>query len=62
MKASETRLIKIIDGTNQYVVPYFQRPYTWQRKTGILFGEMSKCYSVKVESQRHPVITLWVPL
>lgn len=32
MKASETKLVKIIEGTNQYLVPHFQRPYTWQRK------------------------------
>jgi hypothetical protein len=32
MKASETKLIRIIEGTNQYLVPHFQRPYTWQRK------------------------------
>lgn len=32
MKASETKLIRIIEGTNQYLVPHFQRPYTWQKK------------------------------
>lgn len=32
MKASETKLIRIVEGTNQYLVPHFQRPYTWQRK------------------------------
>lgn len=32
VKASETKLIKIVEGTNQYLVPHFQRPYTWQRK------------------------------
>jgi hypothetical protein len=32
MKASETKLIRVIEGTNQYLVPHFQRPYTWQRK------------------------------
>jgi uncharacterized protein with ParB-like and HNH nuclease domain len=30
MKASETHLGKILEGTNQFVVPLFQRPYTWQ--------------------------------
>lgn len=29
MKASETHLGKILEGTNQFVVPLFQRPYTW---------------------------------
>jgi uncharacterized protein with ParB-like and HNH nuclease domain len=32
MKASETNLQSIIDGTKQYFVPLFQRPYTWQKK------------------------------
>ena len=32
MKASETKLAKIIEGTNQYIVPHYQRPYTWGRK------------------------------
>jgi uncharacterized protein with ParB-like and HNH nuclease domain len=30
MKASETHLGKILEGTNQFVVPLFQRPYTWE--------------------------------
>jgi uncharacterized protein with ParB-like and HNH nuclease domain len=29
MKASETHLGKILEGTNQFVVPLFQRAYTW---------------------------------
>jgi len=32
MKASETKLAKIIEGTNQYMVPHYQRPYTWGSK------------------------------
>jgi len=32
MKASETKLAKIIEGTNQYMVPHYQRPYTWGTK------------------------------
>lgn len=32
MKASETRLQPIIEGTKQYVVPLFQRPYSWTKK------------------------------
>lgn len=31
MKANEAKLIRVIEGTNQYLVPHFQRPYTWQR-------------------------------
>lgn len=32
MKASETKLQPVIEGTKQYVVPLFQRTYTWDIK------------------------------
>jgi uncharacterized protein with ParB-like and HNH nuclease domain len=32
MKASETKLQKILEGTQQYLVPLFQRRYSWQRQ------------------------------
>jgi uncharacterized protein with ParB-like and HNH nuclease domain len=32
MKASETILQPLIEGSKQYVVPLFQRPYSWTRK------------------------------
>ena len=32
MQASEAKLRKLIEGTNQYVVPLFQRKYSWTRK------------------------------
>jgi uncharacterized protein with ParB-like and HNH nuclease domain len=32
MKATESKLQKLIEGTNQYLVPLFQRPYTWTNK------------------------------
>ena len=32
MNASETRLQQIIEGTKQYVVPLFQRTYSWDKK------------------------------
>lgn len=31
MQASETKLEQIIEGTKQYVVPLFQRPYSWKK-------------------------------
>ncbi len=31
MQASETKLQSIIEGTKQYVVPLFQRPYSWKK-------------------------------
>lgn len=32
MKASETEFKKIIEGTTQFFVPHYQRPYSWQPK------------------------------
>jgi uncharacterized protein with ParB-like and HNH nuclease domain len=32
MQAHETTLRKLIEGTQQYVVPLFQRPYSWSEK------------------------------
>src|SRR5437588_13100005 len=32
MKASETTLQPIIEGTKQYIVPLFQRSYSWEKK------------------------------
>ena len=32
MKASETKLQPIIEGSKQFVVPLFQRPYSWEKK------------------------------
>ena len=32
MQASETKLRHLIEGTKQYVVPLFQRPYSWSEK------------------------------
>ncbi len=32
MKASETRLQSLIEGTKQYIVPLFQRAYSWDKK------------------------------
>lgn len=32
MKASETTLRNLLQGERQYVVPLYQRPYSWERK------------------------------
>ena len=32
MQASETKLRQLIEGTKQYLVPLFQRPYSWSEK------------------------------
>ena len=32
MQAAETKLRQLIEGTKQYIVPLFQRPYSWTEK------------------------------
>ncbi len=45
MKASETKLQKIIEGTNQYVVPLFQRTYSWgKREWKTLWDDLMEIY------------------
>ncbi len=45
MKASETKLQRIIEGTNQYVVPLFQRPYSWDTKEWtVLWDDLVELY------------------
>lgn len=45
MKASETSLQKIIEGTNQYVVPLYQRTYSWDTKEwSVLWNDIAELY------------------
>lgn len=37
MKASETKFLPLIEGTKQYVVPLFQRAYSWEKKEWNVF-------------------------
>ncbi|TAF63741.1 MAG: DUF262 domain-containing protein [Cytophagales bacterium] len=39
MKASEIKLQRVLEGTNQYVVPLFQRAYSWDRKEWTMLWE-----------------------
>lgn len=42
MQASETKLQPIIEGTKQYVVPLFQRSYSWDKKEWeVLWNDLS---------------------
>lgn len=45
MKANETKLQRVIEGTNQYVVPLFQRPYSWDTKEWtVLWDDLVELY------------------
>jgi uncharacterized protein with ParB-like and HNH nuclease domain len=42
MKASETKLQHILEGTKQYVVPMFQRTYSWEKRDwGTLWSDLT---------------------
>lgn len=46
MQASETRLQEIIEGTKQYVVPLFQRCYSWEKSHWeLLWEDIMELYS-----------------
>lgn len=50
MQAKETRLQEIIEGTKQYVIPLFQRAYSWQPKEwSILWNDI-----VELAEQENP--------
>lgn len=45
MKASATTFQPMIEGAKQYIVPLFQRPYTWKRKDwGVLLDDLIWLY------------------
>jgi uncharacterized protein with ParB-like and HNH nuclease domain len=51
MKASEAKLQRVIEGTNQYVVPLFQRKYSWDSKEwNTLWEDLMELYE---EDLRH---------
>ena len=47
MQASETKLRQLIEGTKQYVIPLFQRPYSWSEK------QWKTLWTDVVEQSRH---------
>lgn len=45
MQASETKLQEIIEGTKQYVIPLFQRSYSWQKSNWqLLWDDIFELY------------------
>lgn len=48
MKASETKLQKVIEGTVQYVIPLFQRTYSWDKKEWeVLWEDILELYHME---------------
>jgi uncharacterized protein with ParB-like and HNH nuclease domain len=53
MKASETHLGKILEGNNQFVVPLFQRPYTWdESRWKVLWADLVELCEDEADSNR----------
>jgi uncharacterized protein with ParB-like and HNH nuclease domain len=48
VKADETQLGRLLEGPNQYVVPYFQRPYSWRSEQwNTLFNDIVELYELE---------------
>jgi len=48
MKASETKIQPILEGTKQYVVPLFQRSYDWNKKEwSVLWNDILELYEME---------------
>ena len=56
MNAHETHLGKILEGIKQYVVPLFQRPYTWdESRWKVLWADLVElCEDEQGSSQAKP--------
>ena len=53
MKASETHLGKILEGNNQFLVPLFQRPYTWdESRWKVLWADLVELSEDETDSHR----------
>src|SRR5919198_1284826 len=51
MKADEMRLGPLLAGRKQYVVPYFQRAYSWRRhQWNTLFDDILELYELQLQS------------
>lgn len=51
MKANETVLLPLLEGTKQFFVPLFQRSYSWtKREWEVLWSDIEEL----LESQEHP--------
>lgn len=56
MKANETTLRQILDGSRQYVVPLFQRPYSWKLQNWkLLWSDLLDLYIYKSSEESQDV-------
>jgi uncharacterized protein with ParB-like and HNH nuclease domain len=64
MKASETSLRNLLEGTKQFQIPLFQRPYSWKEKNWeTLWEDLMSLYNEEVKGFYFlgPIVTQSVP-
>ena len=64
MKASETSLRNLLEGTKQFQIPLFQRPYSWKEKNwNALWEDLMSLYNEEVKGFYFlgPIVTQSVP-
>ncbi|MBD2095136.1 DUF262 domain-containing protein [Trichocoleus sp. FACHB-591] len=64
MKASETSFRNLLEGSKQFKVPLFQRPYSWEKGNWeTLWDDLMSLYSDGVEEYHFlgPIVTLAEP-
>ncbi|MBD2354360.1 DUF262 domain-containing protein [Tolypothrix sp. FACHB-123] len=64
MKASETSFRNLLEGSKQFKVPLFQRPYSWEKSNWeTLWDDLMSLYSDETESYHFlgPIVTLAEP-
>jgi uncharacterized protein with ParB-like and HNH nuclease domain len=64
MKASETTLRNLLEGTKQFQIPLFQRPYSWKKDNWeTLWDDLMSLYDEEIEGFYFlgPIVTQSVP-
>jgi len=50
VKASETKLRELLEGSKQFQIPLFQRPYSWSKKEwNALWKDLMEVYNEREE-------------
>lgn len=63
MKASETKLRELLEGSKQFQIPLFQRPYSWSKKEWkVLWEDIMEIYHENEDNHfLGPIVTQAVP-
>jgi uncharacterized protein with ParB-like and HNH nuclease domain len=63
VKASETKLRELLEGSKQFQIPLFQRPYSWSKKEWkVLWEDIMQIYHENEDNHfLGPIVTQAVP-